>query len=234
MECRDGRYVAFHSSGTQLVPGDTNFLVDVFVHDRAKDTTSIVSVGRLFAAGILPGILIGLSLITIATILSRKYGYGAALPFSWRRLLKNFLTAIPALGAPLIILGGILGGIFTATESAAAAVFYSLLVGFFLHRELTLKDLKPIFIEGSVIAAIVMAIFADGSSSGIQWVVWLHVLAGVAWIGLLYYFNFVQVPALGEAAGDEGGPGPAAWGGAAAGVWGVADVATGARCERIP
>ena len=121
------------------------------------------SIGRLFAAGILPGILIGLSLIAIATILSRKYGYGAALPFSWRRLLKNFLTAIPELGAPLIILGGILGGIFTATESAAAAVFYSLLVGFFIHRELAFKDLNSIFVEGSVIAAIVMFIIATAS-----------------------------------------------------------------------
>ena len=121
------------------------------------------SIGRLFAAGILPGIMIGLSLIAIATLLSRKYGYGAALSFSWRQLLKNFLTAIPALGAPLIILGGILGGIFTATESAAAAVFYSLLVGFFVHRELAFKDLNSIFVEGSVIAAIVMFIIATAS-----------------------------------------------------------------------
>ncbi|NNK12710.1 MAG: TRAP transporter large permease subunit, partial [Desulfofustis sp.] len=61
------------------------------------------------------------------------------------------------------ILGGILGGIFTATESAAAAVFYSMLVGFFIHRELAVRDLSPIFIEGSVIAAIVMFIIATAS-----------------------------------------------------------------------
>ncbi|MBT8353399.1 MAG: TRAP transporter large permease [Desulfofustis sp.] len=121
------------------------------------------SIGRLFAAGILPGFMIGLSLIAIATLLSRKYGYGAAVSFSWRSLLGNFVAAIPALGAPIIILGGILGGIFTATESAAAAVFYSMLVGFFIHRELAVRDLSPIFIEGSVIAAIVMFIIATAS-----------------------------------------------------------------------
>ena len=121
------------------------------------------SIGRLFAAGILPGIMIGLSLIVIATMLSRKYGYGAALSFSWANLFSNFVAAIPALGAPCIILGGILGGIFTATESAAVAVFYSLVVGFFIHRELALRDLSSIFIEGSVIAAIVMFIIATAS-----------------------------------------------------------------------
>ena len=75
-----------------------------------------------------------------------------------------------------------------------------------------LKSISGTIITGAVIAAIVMAIFADGSSSGIQWVVWLHVLAGVAWIGLLYYFNFVQVPGVAKALSeaDNGGPGPAA------------------------
>ena len=107
--------------------------------------------------------MIGLSLIAIATFLSRKYGYGAAVSFSWRSLFRNFVAAIPALGAPVIILGGILGGIFTATESAAAAVFYSMIVGFFIHRELEARDLSPIFIEGSIIAAIVMFIIATAS-----------------------------------------------------------------------
>ncbi len=75
-----------------------------------------------------------------------------------------------------------------------------------------LKSITGTIITGAVIAALVMAIFADGSSSGIQWVVWLHVLAGVAWIGLLYYFNFVQVPGVAKALSeaDSGGPGPAA------------------------
>ena len=121
------------------------------------------SIGRLFAAGILPGILVGVSLIAIATILSKKYGYGAAVTFSWRRLARNFVAAIPALGAPVIILGGILGGIFTATESAAAAVFYSMVVGLFIYREVKTRDFSAIFIEGSVIAAIVMFIIATAS-----------------------------------------------------------------------
>ena len=75
-----------------------------------------------------------------------------------------------------------------------------------------LKSITGTIVTGVVISAIVMIIFADGVTNAIEWTVWFHVLAGVAWIGLLYYFNFVQVPgvarALAEAEG--GGPGPAA------------------------
>ncbi|THB74559.1 MAG: TRAP transporter large permease [Desulfobulbaceae bacterium] len=121
------------------------------------------SIGKLFAAGIIPGIIIGLSLIIIASILSHRNGYKAAVPFSLSRIFHSFFKSLLALGTPLLILGGILFGIFTATESAAAAVLYSLIIGGFVHRELKFSDLKPIFIEGSIIAAIVMFIIATAS-----------------------------------------------------------------------
>ncbi len=75
-----------------------------------------------------------------------------------------------------------------------------------------LKSITGTIVTGAVLSAIVMAIFADGSSAGVQWTVWFHALAGVAWIGLLYYFNFVQVPGVAKALSeaDSGGPGPAA------------------------
>ncbi len=75
-----------------------------------------------------------------------------------------------------------------------------------------LKSITGTIVTGVVISAIVMALFADGSSNHIEWTVWFHVLAGVAWIGLLYYFNFVQVPGVAKALSEAegGGPGPAA------------------------
>jgi tripartite ATP-independent transporter DctM subunit len=121
------------------------------------------SIGRLFAAGILPGIMIGFSLIAVATILSIKAGYKAVAPFCWKTLWKSFTRAILALGAPIIILGGILGGVFTATESAAVAVFYALVVGTFVYRQIKIADIGTIFIEGSLIAAVVMFIIATAS-----------------------------------------------------------------------
>ena len=72
-----------------------------------------------------------------------------------------------------------------------------------------LKSIPGTIISGFVIAIVIALLFAGGFS-GWSFVVWLHVLAGITWIGLLYYFNFVQVPAAAEAAGDTDGPGPAA------------------------
>lgn len=121
------------------------------------------SIGQLFAAGILPGIMVGLSLIAVSTLLSKKHGYKAAAPFSWKSVGKSFVGALLPLGAPVIILGGILGGIFTATESAAVAVLYALTVGILIYRQITWSDLSTIFVEGSIIAAIVMFIISTAS-----------------------------------------------------------------------
>ena len=75
-----------------------------------------------------------------------------------------------------------------------------------------LKTITGTIVTGVVISAIVMAIFADGAGSSIQWTVWFHVIVGVAWVGLLYYFNFIQVPGVAKALAEAegGGPGPAA------------------------
>ena len=75
-----------------------------------------------------------------------------------------------------------------------------------------LKSITGTIVTGVVISAIVMVVFSDGVTTSIQWAVWLHVLAGVAWVGLLYYFNFVQVPGVARAIAEAegGGPGPAA------------------------
>jgi uncharacterized membrane protein len=75
-----------------------------------------------------------------------------------------------------------------------------------------LKSITGTIVTGVVISAIVMGIFADGVTSSIEWTVWFHVLVGVTWIGLLYYFNFIQVPSVARAIAEAegGGPGPAA------------------------
>ena len=121
------------------------------------------SVGRLFVAGILPGILIGISLICVATFLSHRHGYGAQTRFSLSEVLRTFRRALLALGAPVIILGGILSGVFTATESAAVAVVYGLIIGMLVYRNIRPRDLPGLFRNGSITAAIVMFIIATAS-----------------------------------------------------------------------
>lgn len=102
-------------------------------------TTVDVSVGKLFLAGIVPGILLGLSLIVVAICFSRKYDWAAGEPFSWSRLASAAVDALPAMFLPLLIVGGIRFGIFTATEAAASAIVYALAVGLFWYRSLRIE-----------------------------------------------------------------------------------------------
>ncbi|NJB67664.1 tripartite ATP-independent transporter DctM subunit [Desulfobaculum xiamenense] len=124
------------------------------------------SIGKLFAAGILPGLLMGVSLVGMAVYLSRREGIGLRerRSFSIRNMLRSARSALWALGAPTIILGGILGGVFTATESAAIAVIYALLVGMFVYRELRPSALPRLFIHASITAGVTMFIIAQATA----------------------------------------------------------------------
>ncbi len=121
------------------------------------------SIGQLFAAGILPGLLIGFSLIAVSTFVSWKRGYAGTTAFSLPEVWRTFYRSILALGAPLIILGGILFGVFTATESAAVAVIYALVVSMLVYRKIGIKDLVHLFRNGAVTSSIVMFIIAAAS-----------------------------------------------------------------------
>jgi tripartite ATP-independent transporter DctM subunit len=124
------------------------------------------SVGRLFAAGILPGILIGISLIVVAAITNRRKVDAQQTVFSLPQLLHCLKNGLVPMGTPVIILGGILSGIFTATESAAIALAYGLFLGLFVYKEIRIKDLSPLFIEGAISSSIVMFIIIAASVFG--------------------------------------------------------------------
>ena len=103
------------------------------------------SVSSLFLAGFIPGILIGLVLIVYSYFYARKAGYkGDTEPFSIGRALREVWRGKWALLSPVIILGGIYGGIFTPTEAAAVSVVYSLIIGLFVHRELNFRDMLEV------------------------------------------------------------------------------------------
>jgi tripartite ATP-independent transporter DctM subunit len=99
------------------------------------------SIGQLFVAGIVPGILMGLGLMLVAWLQARRHGWSAGEPFSLPELLTALRQSFLALMAPVIIVGGIRGGLFTPTEAGAAAVAYALVIGFFVTRELTVRGL---------------------------------------------------------------------------------------------
>ena len=103
------------------------------------------SIGELFMAGVFPGILIGAVLMIVNYFFSRKYGYGGEGKADFKLFLRELKDAIWALLVPVIILGGIYGGIFTPTESAVVAIVYSLFVGIVIYKKLTLKDIYDAF-----------------------------------------------------------------------------------------
>ncbi|SMC87421.1 C4-dicarboxylate transporter, DctM subunit [Desulfocicer vacuolatum DSM 3385] len=134
------------------------------------------SIGQLFAAGILPGLLIAVTLIGVSTFVSRRRGYAPDTRFSLKNIFITFRRAFLALGAPLIILGGILTGVFTATESAAVAVAYALFVSMVIYRKISIGDLFHLFRDGSVTASIVMFIIA--TASVFSWIAAMEDLPG--------------------------------------------------------
>lgn len=98
-----------------------------------------LSISGLFAAGILPGILIGLALMLVAFVVSWRRGYGEIhRPQGWGPSMKIVIAALPVLTVPIVLIGGIVGGVFTPTEAGAAAVAYSLLLGV-VYRRIDLK-----------------------------------------------------------------------------------------------
>lgn len=111
-----------------------------------------VSIGDMFIAGVIPGIMLGASLMLVCYFIAHKRGYlGSAEKPSFRTVTNALKDAIWALIVPVIILGGIYGGIFTPTEAAAVAVVYSFFVGKFIYKELNLKKLYASLLDASLV-----------------------------------------------------------------------------------
>ena len=122
------------------------------------------SIKELYFAGIPAGILIGIALIVVAYFMAKKYGYlGEQKPFDFKDVFSSFPHAIWSLGTPIIMVGGVFGGIFTPTESAVVAVAYAILIGMFVHKELKIKDLIPIFFNSAKTTGTIMFIIANAA-----------------------------------------------------------------------
>lgn len=128
--------------------------------------TANVSVGKLLIGGIVPGCFLSVLLLFMNRYMSGKLGYPTEERHSWKERLRTLADASWGLMMPIIILGGIMSGVFTPTESSAIAVVYGLIVSFFVYRELTLKDLVPIFYKASLNSAMIMLLIAAANPFG--------------------------------------------------------------------
>ncbi|HBO43937.1 MAG TPA: ABC transporter permease [Planctomycetaceae bacterium] len=125
-------------------------------------------INRLFLGGILPALLMAASLMVLTHVLALKRNYprSPAVPFSV--FTRHLLVALPALFTPVIIIGGTLGGIFTATEAGVVAVLYAVIIGLFVYRELALTDLPKLCIE--TMATTAMILFIVGAAASLGWI----------------------------------------------------------------
>lgn len=127
-----------------------------------------ISISGLFAGGIVPGILIGLGLMIVSYLINRKNDAVAPIPFSLRNMAITFFHAVIPLTLPVILIGGILGGIFTPTEAGAVAVAYALLIGLIVYRSLSAQQLWEAMVETIKATCMIMLIVA--AANPFSWV----------------------------------------------------------------
>jgi tripartite ATP-independent transporter DctM subunit len=126
-----------------------------------------VSIAALFLAGYLPGLVVGLSLMIVAAVMAKRRGYVTRERVDLRTAVRTFVDAFPSLLLLVVIMGGIIAGIFTATEAAAVAVLYALTLAF-IYREVRVKDLPQILLDSASMTAVVMLLIA--ASIGMSWI----------------------------------------------------------------
>jgi tripartite ATP-independent transporter DctM subunit len=127
-----------------------------------------ISIASLFMAGILPGVVVGLAIMVAGGIISVRRGYGSGERSSLLQILVAFRKAVLSLLLIVIVLGGILGGIFSATEASAIAVAYAFLIGVVVYREVKVSDIPRLLLQAGKTTSIVMLLV--GTSQAMSWI----------------------------------------------------------------
>lgn len=151
--------IASCPTGLLIPPSNT-----LIVYSLVSGGTSI---SALFLAGYLPGILMGLGVMLVAGIIAKRRHYPKGEIANCTQILKKTVDAIPSLLLIVIVIGGIIGGVFTATEASAIAVVYTFILSVFIYKELKLSELPKVILDSSITTAIVLLLI--GASSGMSW-----------------------------------------------------------------
>lgn len=157
-----GAAVNITSSTTGLLIPPSNILI---VYSLASGG---VSIAALFLAGYLPGALTGGLLMAVAGLMAARRGYPVAERVGARELLRRFFDALPSLLLIVIVMGGIVAGVFTATEAAGVAVLYAFALSVLLYREIPWNELPGVVLEATATTGVVMLLI--GTSMGLSWI----------------------------------------------------------------
>lgn len=157
-----GAAVNLTSSSTGLIIPPSNILI---VYSLASGG---VSIAALFLAGYIPGLMIGFALMAVAFVVAVRKGYKSGDKTGIKELVVTFVRALPSLLLLIIVIGGIVAGIFTATEASAIAVLYTLILSMVVYKEAKWKDLPGILLDTTATTSIVLLLVA--TSMGMSWV----------------------------------------------------------------
>jgi len=156
-----------YATGLIAVSGGLGVIVPPSIPLVVYGVATNTSIGDLFLAGFGPAVVIALCLFAVSFVISKKRNYrGTDDKFSVKELLKSIWDAKWALIMPVIILGGIYGGVFTPTEAGVVACAYAVIIGFFVYRELTFKNLLKVLLDNTTFVGQMMLTFAPAAALG--------------------------------------------------------------------
>lgn len=156
----DGGYPKRYTMGLIAAAGTLGILIPPSIPLIVFGVTSDVSIGKLFMAGILPGLFLGGVLIVSAIVYAKKNHYGVGEKYSWSERWKSTIKAVPGALLPVLILGSIYAGVATPTEAAVVAVFYTIIISIFIYKELHWKDIRPVLTETINTSSMIVLIIA--------------------------------------------------------------------------
>lgn len=168
-EMEKSGYKKENAAANAAASGTLGVIIPPSISMVTYGVTASVSIGTMFIAGVVPGLLLAATIIFIGIVINAKYEKNYEEEDTSKRLLKSFLEAIPAILTPVIILGGIYSGIFTPTEAAAISVIYATLVALFVYKEITFKDLPEALSRSAQSTALILFIVA--CSAPFTWVI---------------------------------------------------------------
>jgi tripartite ATP-independent transporter DctM subunit len=171
--------VNISSATTSLVIPPSNILI---VYSLAAGG---ISIGALFVAGYLPGLLVGLLLMAVAGVVAKRRGYPVDAGVGIKETVRRCLDALPSLFMIVIVIGGIIAGYFTATEAGAIAVLYSFVLSVVIYREVPLRGVPRILVDSASTTAIVMLLI--GTSMALSWVLAYERIPEALSVGLLSF-----------------------------------------------
>ncbi|NCB85977.1 MAG: TRAP transporter large permease [Gammaproteobacteria bacterium] len=151
--------IASCPTGLLIPPSNT-----LIVYSLVSGGTSIAA---LFLAGYVPGILMGLGVMVVAGLIAKRRGYPVAERTTWAQIMKTAWDALPSLFLIVIIMGGIISGLFTATEASAIAIVYTLFLAVIVYRQVKIRDLPKIILDSAVTTSVVLLLI--GCSMGMSW-----------------------------------------------------------------